>query len=151
MAKQCAMPVVPHLKNLLRSQGSWTPLAEFAELNSGWVWSFIRAEHDGNIIEDAYTYDVLGLQTAVAGETGTTTWNGNTQLSATSTAGFTDSFTLTHTTVLDFYVDDYNWGVGDDTGGVSINIQAVPEASTAAMWLAGLVVMGQLGRRRRPA
>ena len=114
-----------------------------------WVWSFVMAEHGGNIIEDAYTYDVMDSQAAVANEIGTTTWNGNTQLSATSTAGFTDTFTLTHTTTLDFYVDDYNWGLGDNYGGVALSITAVPEAGTGAMCLAGLAVMGAIARRRR--
>ena len=116
---------------------------------SKWVWGFVMAEHGGNIIEDAYTADVLTSQAAVAAMTGTTTWNGNTQLPATSTAGFTDTFTLTHTTTLDFHVDDYNWGLGDNYGGVSISISAVPEPGTAGLWLAGLTGMGFVARRRQ--
>jgi hypothetical protein len=106
------------------------------------------AEHGGVIVEDAYTADVLTSQAAVAAMTGTTTWNGKTQLSATSTAGFIDTFTLTKTTTLDFYVDDWNWGLGDNYGGMSISISAVPEAGTAAMCLAGLVAMASIARRR---
>lgn len=120
-------------------------------LNSSgnWVWSFMMAEHGGLIIEDAYINDVLGSQAAVAARTGTTTYNGNQQLAATSTAAFTDTFTLTKTTTLDFYVDDYNWGLGDNYGGVSLNIQsAVPEPGAPALFLAGGLAVGGLVRRR---
>ena len=116
--------------------------------SSNWVWGFVMAEHGGNIIEDAYTADVLTSQAAVAMRTGTTTWNGNTLLSATSTVGFTDTFTLVHSTTLDFYVDDYNWGLGDNYGGVSINISAVPEPGTAVLWLTGLAAVGFVACRR---
>lgn len=116
---------------------------------SNWVWGFVMAEHGGNIIEDAYTADVLTSRAAVVAMTGTTTWNGNTQLSATSTAGFIDTFTLIQTSTLDFYVDDYKWGLSDNYGGVSISITAVPEAGTAGLWLAGLAVMGFVARRRQ--
>jgi hypothetical protein len=116
---------------------------------SNWVWGFLMAAHGGNIIEDAYTGDVLGSQAAVAGATGTTTWNGNAQLAATSTAGFTDTFTLAQTTTLDFYVDDYNWGLGDNYGGVAIDISPVPEADSAALMGLGLLAGAALRRRLR--
>jgi hypothetical protein len=116
--------------------------------SSNWVWGFVMAEHGGNIIEDAYTGDVLGSQAAVAAAINTTTWNGNTQLAATSTAGFTDTFTLAQTTTLDFYVDDYNWGLGDNYGGVAIDISPVPEAGTAALMALGLLAAVGLRRRR---
>jgi hypothetical protein len=113
-----------------------------------WVWSFQMAEHGGQIIEDAYVAPVLGSQAAIAALVDTTTWNGNTQLAATSTASFSDTFTLTQTTTLDFYVDDYHWGLGDNYGGVSLNIAAVPEPASDAMLLAGIGLLGLIARRR---
>jgi hypothetical protein len=107
------------------------------------------AEDGGQIIEDAYVNAVPSSQAEIAGLTNTTTWNGNTQLAATSTAGFTDTFTLTKTTTLNFYMDDYNWGLGDNYGGVSLNIAAVPEPGSYAMLLAGLGLMGVIAHRRR--
>jgi hypothetical protein len=113
---------------------------------SNWVWSFEMAVHGGAIVEDAYVGPVMTSQTAMASLTGTTSWNGNTQLSATSTAGFDDTFTLSSTTILDFYIDDN--GLSDNYGGVSLNIQAVPEPSTCAA-LTGLGVLGFAAWRMR--
>ena len=122
---------------------------QYRNATFNWVWSFVMAEHGGNIIEDAYVNNVLGSQAAMAAYTGTTTYNGNILLAGTSTAGFHDSFTLTKTTTLDFYVDDYNWGLGDNYGGVSLNISAVPEPGGLAMLLSGLLAIGFVLRRRR--
>ncbi len=116
---------------------------------SNWVWSFQMAEHGGNIIEDAYMNDVRSSQAAMASQTGTLSWNGNTLLGSTTTAGFTDTFTLSHTTVLDFYVDDYNWGLGDNYGGVSLSISAVPETGSGSMLVAGLIAMASVAARKR--
>ncbi len=129
----------------------WNFNGSGAGSTSNWVWSFEMAIHGGVIIEDAYIYPVLNSQADVAALTGTTTYNGNTLLGATSTAGFFDTFTLTGTTTLDFYVDDYNWGLGDNWGGVSLNIQAIPEPSTytALFGLAGLGFAAYRKRRRQ--
>jgi hypothetical protein len=76
-------------------------------------------------------------------------YNGNSVIAAsTSTAGFRDRFTLTKTTTLDLYVDDWNWGLSDNYGGVALNIQAIPEPGAAAMMLAGLAVVAGLARRK---
>jgi hypothetical protein len=115
---------------------------------SNWVWSFEMAVDGGAIIEDAYVNFNTSSKALAAGITGTPTYNGNTLLGATSTAGFYDTFTLSTTTLLDFYVDDYNGGLGDNYGGVSLNIQAVPEPSTYAA-LSGLAALGFAAYRRQ--
>jgi hypothetical protein len=45
----------------------------------------------------------------------------------------------------------YTWGSGANADSVTINISAVPEASTWAMMLAGLAGLSYLGRRSRKA
>lgn len=45
-------------------------------------------------------------------------------------------------------MDDYNWGLGDNYGGVSLTIQAVPEFSTYGA-LVGLGALGFAAYRRR--
>jgi hypothetical protein len=127
---------------------AWNYQGSGLSSTSHWVWSFQMAKHGGLIIEDAFVDVNTTSQALAAGITGTTTWNGNTQLSATSTAGFFDTFTLSGTTTLDFYIDDYPGGLGDNFGGVSLNIQAIPEPSTCAA-LFGLTALGIAVYRRR--
>jgi hypothetical protein len=118
--------------------------------SGNWVWSFVIAERGGKIIEDAYVNAVVGSQAAMAALANVATYNGNAVLGARSTASFSDTFTLTRTTTLDIYVDDWNWGLGDNYGGVSINIQsAVPESDIHAMLLAGLGLLGFAARRMK--
>jgi hypothetical protein len=116
---------------------------------SHWVWSFVIAEHGGRIIEDVYVNAVTDSQAAMATLTGVATYNGNVVVSpSTSTALFKDQFTLTKTTTLDLYVDDWNWGLSDNYGGVALNIQAIPEPGAAALMLAGLAGVAGLARRK---
>jgi hypothetical protein len=117
-----------------------------------WVWSFMIAEHGGKIIEDVYINSVTGSQAEMAKLSNVAAYNGNTLLGVTSTAAFSERFTLTKTTTLDLYVDDWNWGLNDNYGGVSINIQAaVPETETYTMMLACLGLLAVVLRRRAPA
>lgn len=86
---------------------------------------------------------------AISNHTGTTSYDGNTLPPATSTAGFTDTLTLSKTTTLDFFVDDYY--LPDNTGGVSLLISsstAIPEPASIALTLAGLVVFAMARRKR---
>jgi len=114
--------------------------------NSGnWVWSFVVA-NDANdtVLMDDFVSTIQGTQAAMSNLTGTTTFNGATQLSGTSTAGFTDSLTLGSTTTLDFFIDDY--ALGDNGGGVALNISGgatgAPEPGTAAMIVGALALLG---------
>ncbi len=115
---------------------------QFLNATSNWVWGFEMAEHGGNILLDVYADPVLGSQASVAALTGSSFHDGNTLLDTTSTAGYHQTFTLAQTTTLDFYVDDYNWGLGDNYGGVALTITAVPEPAPVALMLAGLLVLG---------
>jgi hypothetical protein len=122
--------------------------------SSNWVWSFLIADDaTGRVLIDDFVSGVQPTQAAIAGLTGTTTWDGNTQLSATAAADFTDTLTLTHTTTLDFLIDDYF--LGDNGGGVALNIasassgSSIPEPSTLILSLIffGVLGAGRIGRR----
>ena len=66
----------------------------------------------------------------MAAVTGTATYDGLTLLASTSVTGFQDTLTLSHTTTLDFLIDDYF--LPDNGGGVSLNIQDTNGTSTPA-------------------
>ena len=118
-----------------------------------WAWSFLIADDaTSKVLVDGWVGVNEPTQAAMAGVTGTTTWDGLTELSATSTAGFTYTLTLTHTTTLDFLIDDYY--LPDNGGGVALNISSssVPEPSAVTL-LGAAVVIGICyagSRWRRP-
>lgn len=118
-----------------------------------WVWSFVAAnDATSTVLMDDYVFPVDTTQSAMSNQTGTTTWDGNTQLSATSTALFTDQLVLSATTTVDFFIDDYF--LGDNTGGVSLLISGgsttAPEPASIALTLAGLgVCIGGAFRKSR--
>lgn len=117
--------------------------------NSGnWAWNFVVADAATNkVVLDDYVSGVMPTQAAMADKTGTTTYNYHTLLPGTSTAGFVDTLTLTHTTTLNFMANDY--GLYDNGGGVALNIAAVPEPEIYAMMMAGLGLLGFIARHRK--
>jgi hypothetical protein len=123
--------------------------------SSNWTWGFL-AVNDANslVMMDDYIGATLPTQADVANATGITTYDGNTVLSATSTAAFADTLTLAATTTIDFVVDDYQ--LGDNGGGVALDIEPAGSAPEPASWLLfglGLVGIGAVrsksGARRR--
>jgi hypothetical protein len=97
-----------------------------------WAWSFLIADDaTSKVLVDGYVGAVEPTQAAMAGLVGTTTWDGTTELAATSTQDFRETLILTHTTTLDFLIDDYF--LSDNGGGVTININSVPEPSSITM------------------
>jgi hypothetical protein len=116
-----------------------------------WVWSFVVASvtaGTATILMDDYTNGVESTQAGQALLTGTTDWDGTTELSSTTTAGFTDTLVLSAPTLLYFFIDDYY--VPDNAGGVALNITpvsgGVPEPST--LLLLGLPLLGLAAFRR---
>ncbi|GJG85394.1 hypothetical protein tb265_05750 [Gemmatimonadetes bacterium T265] len=121
--------------------------------NSPWLWSFGAADAaTGTIVLEDYIGQTYATQAAAAGATGVQTYDGARLLPGTSTAGFTDTFTLAATTTLDFYILDYY--PADNAGGVSVAITPVgattaPEPATWALVGAGALGIAGVARRRR--
>jgi len=123
--------------------------------STNWVWSFVMAADNGTgtagtVILDDYIAGVYNTQALAAGATGIATYDDLTVLSGTSTAGFTDMFTLSSTTTLDFMIDDYI--LDDNGGGVALQITpatGTPEPASVGLTLAGLAGLAVARRRAR--
>jgi hypothetical protein len=60
----------------------------------------------------------------------------------------TSTFTLGEETLVTFSWLDDTWG--DNTGGISLSVTAIPEPSSAVLVLASLLMLGSIARRRMP-
>ncbi|MGA3189885.1 MAG: hypothetical protein ABSF22_22490 [Bryobacteraceae bacterium] len=119
-------------------------------VSGNWVWSFVIATDNGSgtqgtVLLDDYIAGVYATQALAASATGIVTYDNLTALTATSTAGFVDTFTLTAPATVDLLIDDY--GLYDNAGGVALTISGsgigstVPEPSSfLPLGLALLVV-----------
>lgn len=105
---------------------------------ANWVWEFM-------IVNDA---DDTVLMQGCCGPSFSTQAAAGSQAFAQN---FSQTFTLAGTTTLDFIIQDY--GLNDNAGGVSLNIAravaAVPEPSSYALMLGGLLAVGSIVRRRK--
>jgi hypothetical protein len=106
------------------------------------------------VLVDGYVAGVQPTQATMANLVNTTTGDGNTLLQATSTRDFRETFTLTHTTKLDFLIDDYY--LPDNGGGVTLDINplgasSVPEPAAVTMLGVAAVIGVCLTRSRRRA
>jgi hypothetical protein len=129
-------------------------------VSGNWVWSFVLAADNGTDTQGTVLLDdyiggtiaqpsgIYATQTLAAAATGIATYDNNTLLSGTSTAGFVDMFTLSAPTTIDLMIDDY--GLYDNSGGVALTITGsgiggtVPEPSSflpLGLALLGLAVL----------
>ena len=113
--------------------------------NPNWVWSFVIADDATDTV----------LLAGVAGtENGTGIWSTKAEVvMQPSVQNFMATLTLTDTTTLNFGIRDHF--VDDNAGGISLNIEAVPEPSSALLSMMALAAllhaMTNLQRRRRAA
>jgi PEP-CTERM motif len=124
---------------------------------SDWAWNFVIGTDNGNntanVLDVGWVDAPFPSQSAVAGATNVATYRFDTVLDPHgSTAGYSDTLTLTATTTLDFFVVD--GFLSDNIGGVALEINPVsagstPEPSTWAMLLLGFAGLGFAGFRRQ--
>lgn len=74
-------------------------------------------------------------------------WYQTAALSFANAAAYTTQFTLQAPGNVGFYI--YDNAIGDNRGGVSLSISAVPEPATWAMLIMGFGAVGMASRRRR--
>ncbi len=129
-----------------------------APSSANWVWSFVMAADNGTntqgtvVLDDyiggdaSYPNGIYATPALAAGATGVSTFSdlttSPTVLAASSTAMFTDYFTLASTTTVDFLIDDFD--LGDNGGGVALKItqiSGVPEPSSFVLLGAALLVL----------
>jgi len=122
---------------------------------SGWAWNFMVATDNGNgtgtLIKGDFVNGTASTQALMAGKTGVQTFDYNTVLPGTSTAGFTDTLVLNSTMTLDFLIDD--GFLPDNAAGVSLDISptgpaAVPEPSSLVFLCSGVAVLGGIVWKR---
>jgi hypothetical protein len=118
---------------------------------SDWAWNFVIGADNGdntaNVLDVGWVDAPLPSQSEVADATDVATYRFDTVLDPHgSTAGYSDTLTLTATTTLDFFVvDGY---LPDNIGGVALEIDpvgvspAAPELSTWSMLLLGFAGLG---------
>jgi hypothetical protein len=120
-----------------------------------WVWSFVVASvtaGTATILMDDYANFTGSTQAGEAALTGVPDYDGNTLLSSTSVAGFSDTLTLASATTLYFFIDDYF--LPDNAGGVALNItpvgSSVPEPSSFIPLGIALLGLAAFGMLRQP-
>jgi len=115
---------------------------------TAWAWAFLVATDNGNgtgtMLKADYVNGTFVSQAAAASATGIQTFSYSTLLPSTSTAGFVDTLTLSQTTTLDFFIDDF--ALSDNSAGVALQI--VPEPSSVVLLAAGIGWMAAIRRPR---
>ena len=105
----------------------------FNSSGANWVWAFLIVNDATlQVVMDGCCEQIYSTQAAAATDP--------------FAQSFSQMFTLTQQTTLDFVTEDYD--PGDNLGGVALEI--VPESSAALSQMASIAGLVLLGRRRRP-
>jgi hypothetical protein len=128
-------------------------------LSSSWVWAFAVSTTAGVVLLDDYVGTAAGtIQTfatadLAASASGIKTFDGLTLLSATTTAGFSDTLIITGTgtTTVNFFIPDSV--VTDDAGGIALNVAlqstGAPEPAIPLLIGTGLAALALYRRKRQ--
>ena len=125
--------------------------------SANWVWAFAAATAGGTVLLDDYVGtsagNLEGFTSAnnVANATGIKIYDGLTLLSATSTASFSDTFTLGSTTTVNFFIPD-SYAL-DNSGGLQLNYAlqstGTPEPAIPLLIGTGLAALALYRRKRQ--
>jgi hypothetical protein len=97
--------------------------------------------------EDRYSVTVNGVTTQFNPFSGARF--GTTDAAFAAFRNLTSTFSLAQATNVTFSIPDFPTSFGDNAGGVSLNVSAVPEPATWAMMFLGFMGMG-VALRRQP-
>jgi hypothetical protein len=126
-------------------------------LSSSWAWAFAVTNASGLVLLNDYvgtsagTLQYFSTADLAASASGIKTYDGSVLLSATTTAGFRDTLTLSSSQVVNFFIPDSY--IGDNAGGIALNVAlqstGTPEPAIPLLIGTGLAALALYRRKRQ--